>query len=30
MVLRKDRMVKKYNGPHDAQKVLAFVKTAST
>lgn len=29
MVLRKDRMVKKYNGPRDAQKVLAFVKTAS-
>jgi thioredoxin-like negative regulator of GroEL len=30
MVLRKDRIVKKYNGPHDSQKILAFVKSASS
>jgi hypothetical protein len=29
MVLRKDRIVKKYNGPPDAQKIMAFVKSAS-
>jgi thioredoxin-like negative regulator of GroEL len=29
MVLRKDRIVKKYNGPPNAQKIMAFVKSAS-
>ena len=29
MVLRKDRIVKKYKGPQDPQKILAFVRSAS-
>jgi thioredoxin-like negative regulator of GroEL len=29
MVLRKDRIVKKYNGPPNAKKIMTFVKNAS-
>lgn len=29
MVLKKDRHVRKYNGPQDSQKILAFVKNVA-